>query len=122
MLRLRSTAISSTMLAKFSSVTIAPSMARTKIFSRKRGMYCRMPRRSVGFISMERTAAGVAARGNVYVLAVIQNSDDAERGVTTAKGVFTSAPDSMQFSHRRLPSRVGAASEGGKRESEQTGK
>ena len=37
------------MLAKFSLVTIAPSMLMTNIFSRKRGMYCRMPRRSVSF-------------------------------------------------------------------------
>src|SRR5213596_565807 len=45
----RRTATSSRMLAKFSSVTIAPSRLRTKVFSRKRGIYWRMPRRSVGF-------------------------------------------------------------------------
>ena len=45
----RRTAMSSRILAKFSSVTMAPSMLTMKIFSRKRGMYWRMPRRSVGF-------------------------------------------------------------------------
>ena len=45
----RSTATSSRMLAKFSSVTIAPSMLMTNVFSRNRGMYWRMPRRSVSF-------------------------------------------------------------------------
>ena len=49
----RSTATSSRSVAKFSSVTIAPSIARTNVFSRNCGMYCRMPRRSVGFISTE---------------------------------------------------------------------
>ncbi len=49
MLSERSTATSSRMLAKFSLVTIAPSMLMTNIFSRKRGIYCRMPRRSVSF-------------------------------------------------------------------------
>ena len=49
MLNERSTATSRRMLAKFSLVTIAPSMLMTKIFSRKRGIYCRMPRRSVSF-------------------------------------------------------------------------
>jgi hypothetical protein len=43
------TATSSRILAKFSSVTIAPSRAMTKVFSRNRGTYWRMPRRSVGF-------------------------------------------------------------------------
>ena len=50
----RNTATSSSNMAKFSSVTIAPSTARTKVFSRNCGMYCRMPRRSVGFISTQK--------------------------------------------------------------------
>ena len=45
----RNTATSSSSVAKFSSVTIAPSIARMNVFSRNCGMYCRMPRRSVGF-------------------------------------------------------------------------
>src|ERR1041384_822922 len=48
----RSTATSSRMLAKFSSVTIAPSTLMMNVFSRNRGMYCRMPRKSVGFTSV----------------------------------------------------------------------
>ena len=49
MLRERNTATSSRMLAKFSLVTMAPSTLMTKIFSRKRGMYCKMPLKSVSF-------------------------------------------------------------------------
>src|SRR6266702_3788820 len=45
----RKTATSNRMFAKFSSVTIAPSTPRMKVFSRNCGMYCRMPRRSVSF-------------------------------------------------------------------------
>src|SRR5881296_987512 len=45
----RRTFTSRRMLAKFSSVTIAPSMLMIKVFSRKLGMYCRITRRSVGF-------------------------------------------------------------------------
>ena len=44
-----STATSSSSVAKFSSVTMAPSIARMNVFSRNCGMYCRMPRRSVSF-------------------------------------------------------------------------
>jgi hypothetical protein len=47
----RNTATSSSRLAKFSSVTIAPSMLRTNAFSRNLGMYWSMPRKSVGFTS-----------------------------------------------------------------------
>src|SRR5258707_15696452 len=36
---------------------MAPSMARTKVFSRKPGVYCRMPRNSVGFISRNQHVA-----------------------------------------------------------------
>ena len=49
MLRDRSTAMSSRRLAKFTCVTTAPSAAMTNVLSRKRGMYCRIPLRSVGF-------------------------------------------------------------------------
>src|ERR1043166_2698727 len=49
MLSERSTATSSRMFAKFSSVTIAPSTPMMKVFSRNCGMYCRIPRRSVSF-------------------------------------------------------------------------
>ena len=49
MLSERSTAMSTRMLAKFSSVTIAPSTLMMNVFSRNWGMYCRMPRRSVSF-------------------------------------------------------------------------
>src|SRR5689334_2641793 len=48
----RSTATSRRRLGKFSSVTMAPSMLMTKTLSRKRGMYWRMPRRSVNFTSV----------------------------------------------------------------------
>src|SRR5437867_2195385 len=47
----RSTATSRRMFAKFSSVTTAPSMLTMKVFSRNRGMYWRMPRRSVSFMA-----------------------------------------------------------------------
>src|SRR4029434_3663210 len=46
----RRTAISSRMFAKFGDATISPSTATTKMRSRKRGTYCRMPRRSATFI------------------------------------------------------------------------
>src|ERR1700730_13341333 len=44
-----SSATSSKSVAKLSSVTMAPSIARMNVFSRNCGMYCRMPRRSVSF-------------------------------------------------------------------------
>src|SRR5258708_32802424 len=46
-----SSATSSRSVAKLSSVTMAPSIARMNVFSRNCGMYCRMPRRSVSFTS-----------------------------------------------------------------------
>ncbi len=49
MLKERSTAMSTRMLAKFSPVTMAPSTLMMNVFSRNWGMYCRMPRRSVSF-------------------------------------------------------------------------
>ena len=45
----RSTAMSTSRLAKFSLVTMAPSTLMMNVFSRNCGMYCRMPRRSVSF-------------------------------------------------------------------------
>ena len=47
----QSSATSSSSVAKLSSVTMPPSIARMNVFSRNCGMYCRMPRRSVSFIS-----------------------------------------------------------------------
>src|SRR5258705_8832020 len=47
----RSTATSRRIFAKFSSVTTAPSMLTMKIFSRNRGIYWSMPRRSVSFMA-----------------------------------------------------------------------
>src|SRR5215510_45570 len=45
----RSTAMSSRILAKFSSVTMIPSTSMMNVFSRNCGMYWRIPRRSVSF-------------------------------------------------------------------------
>jgi len=49
MLRERNTATSKRMFGKFSSVTMSPSAAITKVFSRNCGTYWRIPRRSVNF-------------------------------------------------------------------------
>src|SRR5579864_6928268 len=47
-------ATSKSSVAKLSSVTMAPSIARMKVFSRNCGTYCRMPRRSVRFTTRSR--------------------------------------------------------------------
>src|ERR1035437_2420926 len=65
-------ATSSISVAKLSSVTMAPSIARMNVFSRNWGMYCRMPRRSVSFTGQLLAAklfsspSSVPAAGNEY--------------------------------------------------------
>src|SRR5947209_895331 len=66
MLSERRTAISRRMFGKFSSVTIAPSILITKVRSRKRGIYWRMPRRSVGF-TFALFGQNVPQRGEVFL-------------------------------------------------------
>src|SRR5208283_1139599 len=60
MARLLRTAMSTRRLPKFSSATIEPSTAITKICPWKRGTYWRMPRRSVGLIVVVWADCGAA--------------------------------------------------------------
>ena len=53
--------MSTSRLPKFSSATIEPSIATTKICPWNLGTYLRMPRRSVGLIVVAWAAGGVAA-------------------------------------------------------------
>ncbi len=59
--RLRRTAMSTSRFPKFSSATIEPSIAITKIWPWNLGTYWSIPRRSVGFIVVAWAAGGVAA-------------------------------------------------------------
>ena len=61
--RLRRTAMSTRRLPKFSSATIEPSIAITKIWPWNRGTYCRIPRRSVGLIVVAWRGEGAAGVG-----------------------------------------------------------
>src|SRR5262249_17238486 len=56
------------MLAKFSSVIMAPSILITKTRSRKRGIYWRMPRRSVNFTGIVFTVGRDAAELSGQIL------------------------------------------------------
>ena len=79
----RSTAMSTRRLLKFSSATMEPSIASTKICPWKRGTYLRMPRRSVGLISA--VLAGVAGVAGPLLIVGIGGSSSGKRaGASTA--------------------------------------
>src|SRR6516165_409944 len=101
----RSTAISRRILEKFSDARIRPSTAITKIFSRNRVTYCRIPRSSGSFMSWLNYASRLRFHDSSFTRKISIRGEAPPRAghqaVQALEGQFRGAFDN-QVGHRKL--------------------